>query len=192
MLFCSTQNQPKSGIWNAVTLTNSLPNSKRLERIRPPIYLGCIQCVDTPMNSKDIFGLAVRFLGPLFQNIFGLIVRLLGLLFLYFALKGVSPLLDLDVLESPDKNEIINDLMPVVFNLAVALWLIRGAFVRWAYPDLQKNSEPSLPSVQPTPPPLGPTAPPASAPSPELTAELTGMARAEEKLAALVEKPKGN
>ena len=126
------------------------------------------------------------------KDIFGLAVRLLGLLFIYFALKAVTPLLDLDVLESPDKNEIINDLMPIVFNLIVALWLLRGGFMRWAYPDTQKNPERQLADVKPAAPSSMAAPASSSVPSPELTAELTGMARAEEKLAALVEKPKGN
>lgn len=127
------------------------------------------------------------------KDIFGLGVRLLGLFFLYLGFKAVSPLLDLDVIENPDKNEIINDLLPVVFNLAVGLCLLRGWFLmRWAYPDSSKagalkNLEelPAQPKrVIATPEPAPTT------PEPAPQAKSTGMERADEKLAALVEKPK--
>ncbi len=112
------------------------------------------------------------------KDIFGLAVRLLGLVFLYFGLRGVIPLLDVDVFNSPDKNEIINDLLPVAFNLAAALWLLSGKLlVRWAYPESSKAPLPP----QPRQPTIS-----ESTPAPELT----GMDRAEKKLAALVEKPK--
>ena len=139
-----------------------------------PARLFILASANAPlMKPKDIFGLAVRFL---------------GLVFLYFGLKAVTQMLDLDVLESPDRNEIINDLMPIVFNLAIALWLLRGGFVRWAYPEeAQKKSERSLIEAKPATPSPASASSPASAASPELS----GMARAEEKLASLVEKPKG-
>ena len=113
------------------------------------------------------------------KDIFGLAVRLLGLLFLYFGLRGVIPLLDVDVFNSPDKNEIINDLLPVAFNLVVAVWLFSGKFlVHWAYPETPR-----------TPLPLQPRQPTLSEPTPPAP-KLTGMDSAEKKLAALVEKPK--
>ena len=113
------------------------------------------------------------------KDIFGLAVRLLGLLFLYFGLRGVIPMLDVDVFNSPDKNEIINDLLPVVFNLAIALWLLSGKLlVWWAYPETTKNTLPAHPKQT--------TASSVPAPAPELI----GMDSAEKKLAALVEKPK--
>jgi hypothetical protein len=108
------------------------------------------------------------------KDIFGLAVRLLGLLFLYFGLRAVMPMLDLEIYQNPDKVYITNGLMPIVFNLAVAWWLLGGGLVRRAYPPEpfdRKDFEP---------------APARGAPLPS---ELTGMERAEQKLAALVDKP---
>jgi hypothetical protein len=113
------------------------------------------------------------------RDIFGLAVRLLGLLFLYFGLKAMMPMLDLEIIENPDKNDIINGLMPVVFNLAVAWWLLGGGLARRAYPET-KASESVRPREQPQPAPARPA---------HLPSELTGMDRAEQKLAALVDKP---
>jgi hypothetical protein len=114
------------------------------------------------------------------KDIFGLAVRLLGLLFLYFGLKAVMPMLDLELIENPDKSDVINGLMPVVFNLAIAWWLLGGGLARRAYPE-PKTSEPARPPERREPAP----AQPAQSQSPELT----GMERAEQKLAALVDKP---
>ena len=111
------------------------------------------------------------------KDIFGLAVRLLGLLFLYFGLRSVNPMLDLELIENPDKNDIINGLMPIVFNLAVAWWLLGGGLTRRAYPE-SKISE----LAHPRPEPVKPRA---ERPVPELTS----MESAEQKLAALVEKP---
>ena len=112
------------------------------------------------------------------KDIFGLAVRLLGLLFLYFGLRAVIPMLDLELIENPDKNDIINGLMPIVFNLAIAWWLLGGGLARRAYPE-SKISE----LAQPRPEPV--KSRPAERPIPELTS----MESAEQKLAALVEKP---
>jgi hypothetical protein len=116
------------------------------------------------------------------KDIFGLAVRLLGLSFLYFGLKAVIPMLDLELIENPDKNDIINGLMPIVFNLAVAWWLLGGGLVRRAYPESKisesRISEPAQSRLESTPRTT-------QAPS----SELSGMERAEQKLAALVEKP---
>jgi len=114
------------------------------------------------------------------KDIFGLAVRLLGLLFLYFGLKAVMPMLDLELIENPDKSDVINGLMPVVFNLAIAWWLLGGGLARRACPE-PKTSEPARPPERREPAP----AQPAQSQSPELT----GMERAEQKLAALVDKP---
>jgi hypothetical protein len=120
------------------------------------------------------------------KDIFGLAVRLLGLLFLYFGLRAVMPMLDLEIYQNPDKVYITNGLMPIVFNLAVAWWLLGGGLVRRAYPlepfD-RKDFEPARPREQSAP---APAAPARGAPLPS---ELTGMERAEQKLAALVDKP---
>jgi len=116
----------------------------------------------------------------IFEDIFGLAVRLLGLLFLYFGLRAVMPMLDLEIIENPDKNDIINGLMPVVFNLAIAWWLLGGGLARRAYPEPKV----SAPVRREQPEPGTASARPAqSAP------ELTGMERAEQKLASLVDKP---
>ena len=117
------------------------------------------------------------------KDIFGLAVRLLGLLFLYFGFRAVIPMLDIELIENPDKNDIINGLMPIVFNLAVAWWLLGGGLARRAYPESKisesRTSEPAQSRVESAVP--RPTQVPSS--------ELSGMERAEQKLAALVEKP---
>lgn len=113
------------------------------------------------------------------RDIFGLAVRLLGLWFLYLGLKAVLPLLDLEAIETASRDDIINAILPVVFNLVVAGWLLSGwLLVRWAYPEATKISAAAKP-VTPTP---------ESARSPELT----DAERTEKRLAALVEKPKGD
>jgi hypothetical protein len=114
------------------------------------------------------------------KDIFGLAVRLLGLLFLYFGLKAVMPMLDLELIENPDKSDIINGLMPVVFNLAIAWWLLGGGLARRAYPE-PKTTEPARAPERREP---APTTQSTQQPSPQLT----GMERAEQKLAALVDK----
>lgn len=91
-------------------------------------------------------------------------------------------MLDLEIIENPDKNDIINGLMPVVFNLAIAWWLLGGWLARRAYPE-SKTPDPMRPRerIDPAPTQAAPSAP--SAPV------LTGMERAEQKLAGLVDKP---
>lgn len=118
------------------------------------------------------------------RDIFGLAVRLLSLFFLYLGLKAVMPLLDLGAIETASKSDLITAILPIVFNLCVAWWLLGGGLLmRRAYPEAPKISDrfPSQPSqtksVTPTP---------ESTPSPDLT----NMDRAEKKLAALLEKPK--
>jgi hypothetical protein len=123
------------------------------------------------------------------KDIFGLAVRLLGLLFLYFGLKAAAPMLNLDFFNPFDKNDFINTLIPVVFNLVVAVWLIGGGWglLGWAYPERLERPKLFQPVSEPASPQPKPATPsPQAVPQPELT----GMARAEEKLAALVEKPK--
>ncbi|MGA9453428.1 MAG: hypothetical protein WBW41_19045 [Verrucomicrobiia bacterium] len=122
------------------------------------------------MKSRDIF-----------KDIFGLAVRLLGLLFLYFGLSAVPPLLDLGAIETAGKSDILNALLPMVFNLAVAWWLIGGGLlIRRAYPEASRISPHSQVAeegaVQTTKP-----------------IQSQGMAdteTAERKLASLVGKPK--
>jgi hypothetical protein len=117
------------------------------------------------------------------RDIFGLAVRLLGLFFLYLAMKAFTQLLDWDLLQNPDKTDLINDVLPLAFDLLVAAWLIHGGLIiRWAYPESSKPALPLQPK-QPAPTP-GPVPPPAAAPA--------AMETAETRLAALVEKPKDN
>ena len=105
----------------------------------------------------------------------------MGLLFLYLGVRAVMPMLDLEIIENPDKNDIINGLMPVVFNLAVAWWLLRGGLARHAYPEPKTSDLVRLrEQPEPTPAPTQPA---------QLSPALTGMDRAEQKLAALVDKP---
>lgn len=117
----------------------------------------------------------------IFKDIFGLAVRLLGLVFLYFGLSAVPPLLDLGALETAAKSDIITALLPIVFNLAVAWWLIGGGWlIRRAYPETSRISAHS------------PAQGAGTTPTTKL-AQSQGMAdmdAADKKLASLVEKPK--
>ncbi len=123
------------------------------------------------MKSSDIF-----------KDIFGLAVRLLGLVFLYFGLSAVLPILDLGAIETAGKGDILNAILPVVFNLAVAWWLIGGGLlVRRAYPEASRISDNSHSQLERAMPEFKSTPPQA----------LADMDRAEKKLAPLVEKPKG-
>lgn len=120
------------------------------------------------------------------KDIFGLAVRLLGLFFLYSGIISVMPMLDLELIKHPDTDDIINGLMPVVLKLAIAWWLLGGGLVRWAYPESKESKASQIKPSEPERPREEPGAPrPAQASS----AQLTGMEQAEQKLAALVEKP---
>ena len=118
------------------------------------------------------------------RDIFGLAVRLLGLYFLYLGLYALAQLLGSDITElvkNPDKTDLIDDLLPIAFDLIAGCFLLKGGWlIRWAYPETPKISE-HLPA------PMKRTTP-ASEPAP--SPEPTGMDQAEKKLAALVEKPK--
>ena len=77
------------------------------------------------MKSADIF-----------KGIFGLAVRLLGLVFLYFGLSAIPPLLDMGAIETAAGSDIIAAVLPIVFNLLVAWWLMGGGLlIRRAYPE---------------------------------------------------------
>lgn len=124
------------------------------------------------MNSKNLF-----------KDIFILAIRLLGLYFFYIGLKDldVPAFMDLTVLKGDNLDDVISTLLPVIFNLAVGWWLFRNKFLaRWAYPESSKLSD----RFRPLPEPAAPTSTPAQPPS------LTDLEVAEEKLAALVGKPK--
>ena len=117
------------------------------------------------------------------KDIFGLAVRLLGLYFLYLALNAVTQMLNSDIFESPDQSGLVsglvNGLLPVIFDLIVAAWLISGwLIIRMAYPESGKIS-PQLPAPGKAPQPHP------APPSPQLSE----MDLAEKKLASLVEKP---
>ena len=117
----------------------------------------------------------------LFRDIFGLAVRLLGLVFLYLGLRAVTPMLDLGAIETAGKSDIITAILPVVFNLAVAWWLIRGGFlIRRAYPESSKIS----------PRPDAPEEGTASATRPTRSEGMTDEDATDKKLSRLVEKPK--
>jgi hypothetical protein len=113
------------------------------------------------------------------KDIFGLAVRLLGLYFLYLGLKALAEMLGSDVIESPEKMDIVYALLPVVFEFIIGWWLLGGGLlVRRAYPETAKVSE-NFTSQTGRP-----------APIPAPVAEPAGMDNAEKKLAALVERPK--
>ena len=115
------------------------------------------------------------------RDIFGLAVRLMGLFFLYLGLKAVTPMLDLGAVESASKGDIVNAVLPIVFNLTIAWWLLGGGLLmRRAYPDAPKASDHPPSQAEPV----------TASPNPARAQELTDMDRAEKKLASLVEKPK--
>ena len=122
------------------------------------------------MKSRDIF-----------KDIFGLAVRLLGLVFLYLGLSAVTPLLDFGAIESADKSDIITAILPIVFNLVVAWWLIGGGrLIRRAYPETSRISlcfSGTRETAMSTTP----------SPSPQ---RMTDLEAADKKLSTLVEKPK--
>lgn len=124
------------------------------------------------------------------KDIFGLAVRLLGLVFLFLGLKdltlAVKQILDLSSAGNPDRDDVIygilNGPLPVLFDLLIACWLLRGRMlIRWAYPE-DTSKIGGLADRQPRP----------AAPAPE-TARSPATApvqQADEKLAALLEKPR--
>lgn len=117
----------------------------------------------------------------IFKDIFGLAVRLLGLVFLYFGLSAVPPLLDFGAIETAGKSDILNAILPVVFNLAVAWWLLGGGLlVRRAYPEASRISPHSQAQGEGTAP----------ATKPVQSEGVMDMETAEKKLASLVGKPK--
>jgi len=120
------------------------------------------------MKSRDIF-----------KDIFGLAVRLLGLVFLYFGLSAVPSLLDFGAIETAGKSDIISAILPIVFNLAVAWWLIGGGLLtRRAYPEKSRILDESTSPDERAVPAPGSTTPQA----------LPEMETAEKKLASLVGK----
>ena len=119
--------------------------------------------------------------GDIFKDIFSLAVRLLGLVFLYFGLSAVPPLLDYGAIETAGKGDILSAILPMVFNLAVAWWLIGGGLlIRRAYPETPRITSQSHAQDDGT----------ASAAKPGHSQGTTDMDAANKKLASLVEKSK--
>ena len=124
------------------------------------------------MNSKDIF-----------KDSFSLTVRLLGLYLFYIGLKDLDTpaLLDVTVIKIEKTSDIVSAILPVIFNLMVAWWLLGSSFLtKRAYPGtsrildhLQSPSDHVVPVSKPP-----------------QSRGLTDMEAAEEKLAVLIGAPK--
>ena len=115
------------------------------------------------------------------RDIFGLAVRLLGLFFLYLGLRAIPPMLDFWAIETADKSEIINAILPMIFNLVVAWWLIGGGLlIHRAYPEASRIPTHSHAPREGTAPVSKPIQPRGT----------TDTDRAEKRLASLVEKTK--
>ena len=124
------------------------------------------------MNSKDIF-----------KDSFSLAVRLLGLYLFYVGLKDLDTpvLLDVTIIKAEKLSDIVTAVLPVMFNLAVAWWLLGSKFLtKRAYPEtprtldrLKSPSEHGMPVSKP-----------------RLPQRLPDIVAAEEKLAVLVRNPK--
>jgi hypothetical protein len=117
------------------------------------------------------------------KDLFILAVRLLGLYFFYLGLKDldVPALMDTTIIKGDNLDDIISTALPVLFNLAVAWWLLGSSFLtRRAYPESAKISDYFTSLKEPAAP----------ASQPAQTQALTDLEVAEKKLAALVGKPK--
>jgi hypothetical protein len=114
------------------------------------------------------------------KEIFGLAVRLLGLVFLYLALKDAPIVMNVPNLMGEEKSDIVAEVLPVVFNLVVACWLLRSSMlIRWAYPETPKIQEH-----------FHPTAERASSSAQTAQPQARDLDAAEKKLASLLAKPK--
>lgn len=114
------------------------------------------------------------------KELFGLAVRLLGLVFLYFGFKDAPIVMNVPTLMGEEKSDIVAEVLPVVFNLVVACWLLRSSMlIRWAYPETPKIQEHFHPPADRA----------ASAAQP-VQPQVKDLAAAEKKLAALLAKPK--
>jgi hypothetical protein len=117
------------------------------------------------------------------KEIFSLAVRLLGLYFLFAGLKDldVQTLMDVTTLKGESPQDIISAILPAVFNLAIAWWLLGSTWLmRRAYSPAPKISNYSSPQPK--------QATPVAQPVPE--PPVTETEEAEKKLAALLRKPK--
>ena len=89
-------------------------------------------------------------------------------------------MLDLGAIETAGKGDIIDAILPVVFNLTVAWWLLGGGWLmRRAYPEAPGISDHAVPMARREMPATAPSSSP----------ELANMDTAEKKLEALVEIP---
>ena len=117
----------------------------------------------------------------IFKEIFSLAVRLLGLYFLFVGLKDldVQTLMDVATLKDDSLEDIISAIIPVVFNLTVAWWLLGSTrLILRAYLIAPKNADLKAEKDRVMPAPN--------------SAQLAGLIDGEttdKKLAALVRKP---
>jgi hypothetical protein len=115
------------------------------------------------------------------RDIFGLAVRLLGLYFLYLGLRAASLMLDFGAIETASKSDSLNAILPITFNLLVAWWLLGGGLlIRRAYPEAPRIPDHFRPQAERGMPAANSTQ----------SQELTDVGGIEQRLAALVEKPK--
>jgi hypothetical protein len=121
----------------------------------------------------------------IFKEIFRLAVRLVGLFFLCIGMKDLflQTFVALTQLRGASLVNIISTFIPACFTLAMAVWLLRGTWlIRMAYPEPERNNDLArLPAKQEEP--ESHTA---------ASKGLSDMEVAEEKLAALVGKPKNS
>jgi hypothetical protein len=113
------------------------------------------------------------------KEIFGLAVRLLGLVFLYLGLKDAPIVMNVPTLMGEEKSDIVAEVLPVVFNLVVACWLLRSSMlIRWAYPDAPRIHEQFHPPAE------------RAAAAQPVQPQVKDLDAAEKKLASLLAKPK--
>jgi len=124
------------------------------------------------MNSKDIF-----------KDSFSLAVRLLGLYLFYVGLKDLDTpaLLDVTIIRVEKLSDIVTAVLPVIFNLTVAWWLLGSRFLtKRAYPETLRTLDHSQSPAEHV----------VKVSNPKQSQGVTDMEAAEEKLAVLVGKPK--
>jgi hypothetical protein len=115
------------------------------------------------------------------KDFFILAVRILGLYFFYKGLRDldVPALLDVTFINIDKTADIVSAILPAIFNLSVAWWLLGNKFlIRRAYPESLKNPSCGCSSEKNA-------APQSSSSQPQKMTPLEG---AEAKLASLVVK----
>jgi hypothetical protein len=120
----------------------------------------------------------------IYSELFRLAVRLAGLFFLCIGLKDlvVQTFFVLAQARGTSAFNLLSNCLPVVFTLTVALWLLRGNWlVRMAYPVTNRFATPAPTPARQNEPDAGAVAP----------SQFNQMEKAEQKLAALVEKKQG-